>query len=551
MEFKKKKTYLNTLSLDQLLLGKRLIHLGIIIFLMTISTLSYSDSIESEVLKIGVLSFEEKEDTIQKWTPLIEYLGQTLPKYEFKLIPLYYEEMNKAVYDSEIDFVLTNPGHFIELRTASNISRAIATLIELDNGIPQSEFGGVIFTRGDNNSIDSLADIKGKRISAVSKSSLGGYQASAYELVKVGISLEKDVEFIYTGMPHKNAIESVLSASSDVGFVRTGVIEGLVAEGSIDLDDLKIINLTKKDGFTDYLSTELYPEWPFSVLSHIDMDIYREVAFALLMLEFGSEEASAMDIYGFNIPSSYLVVEEMMRELRLPPFDKSSKLTLEEVWNSYRIYMVLFLLALVVAVTVAILKIITGREIRRKNRELQKLTDELNEVSIRDSLTKVYNRRYFEMFFKEKVSLARRSNSYIGLLLIDVDLFKYVNDTYGHAMGDEVLKKIASTISEQLMRATDFVIRYGGDEFVVLLYDTDMEGTVEVANKIHNAVGSISLHCKALKRDVSVTVSIGGVSLSPKSDECCEEILEKADEAMYRAKDRGRNQINVIDMGIE
>lgn len=327
---------------------------------------------KEEPLKIGVLSFNEKNDTLEKWTPLADYLSVSLDRYTFVVIPLFYEEMDQAVLDGKLDFIFTNPGHFVELKTKHHLSGAIATLIEKDGKSIQYKFGGVIFTKSTNDLIGSLNDLKGKTISAVSKNSLGGYQAQAFELYKENFDLNNDVSFIFTGMPHSNAVQKVLNGEVDAGFVRTGVLEKMALEGHINLEDLKIIQSHVYPNFNYLISTALYPEWPFAAASHVDTNTSRTVASRLLMLAPDDKHAQNIGIHGFNIPSNYLGVEEMMRALRLYPFDQDVSMTLEQVWDRYRFYIVGAVIAMILLLTGLMFKSYSERKIKKINRRLNK-----------------------------------------------------------------------------------------------------------------------------------------------------------------------------------
>lgn len=158
----------------------------------------------------------------------------------------------------------------------------------------------------------------------------------------------------------------------------------------------------------------------------------------------------------------------------------------------------------------------------------------------RDALTGVKNRTTFDDSLGREISLAQRHNYGFSMLLIDIDFFKKVNDVYGHKVGDEALKNIASTIQKSL-RATDLVYRYGGEEFVVLIGNTDFKHSYMIADRILKSVREINMQIEDDKLDLSV--SIGMASL--KTDDSGESLFNRADAAMYSAKNDGRDQINV------
>jgi diguanylate cyclase (GGDEF)-like protein len=193
----------------------------------------------------------------------------------------------------------------------------------------------------------------------------------------------------------------------------------------------------------------------------------------------------------------------------------------------------------------------TSRILEQKNRDLEyanarlgEANAELERLSIRDSLTGLFNRRYFDSRVQEEWLRARRSNQPLALLMIDVDHFKRFNDTYGHVVGDQVLSAAARIFEEVVARKTDFVARYGGGEFVVLLYDTSNLGAEAIAERIRQAVARVPLVAGAGE----VTVSIGYCATVPTGDHEAEMLLRCADTALYRAKRNGRNRVEEGDL---
>lgn len=272
---------------------------------------------------------------MQRWQPLADYLSRMLHGDQVQLKVLNYPELNTAVSHYEIDFVLTNPAHYIELRQNYAMSGALATLIEDERGIPLSAFGGVIFTLSNRSELNDLHNLDDKRIAFVNRQSLGGYQMQALEMLHAGVSLSDTVHDVQTGMPHDKVISAVLSGQADAGFVRTGVIEHLIQDGKLEPNRLKVLGSRTEQGFPLMLSTPLYPEWPFIVLPNVDSVVSRRVASALFAVEDGSSLARALKLHGFTIPADYAPVENLMRELKVPPFDAQQRISWQDVWRNY------------------------------------------------------------------------------------------------------------------------------------------------------------------------------------------------------------------------
>jgi diguanylate cyclase (GGDEF)-like protein len=182
-------------------------------------------------------------------------------------------------------------------------------------------------------------------------------------------------------------------------------------------------------------------------------------------------------------------------------------------------------------------------ELSRLNHRLVEANTQLAESVMRDGLTGAFNRRYFSEQFPREVRRAKRESNELSLLIIDVDHFKNFNDLHGHQQGDECLITVVTAIQDVAGRPGDFVARYGGEEFVVLLPQTDISGARLLAEKIRCKVAALNF----ISEDRSahaVTVSIGLETLSPASYSCSpEELLKRADQALYRAKHQGRNAV--------
>jgi diguanylate cyclase (GGDEF)-like protein len=169
---------------------------------------------------------------------------------------------------------------------------------------------------------------------------------------------------------------------------------------------------------------------------------------------------------------------------------------------------------------------------------------ELNKLlSLTDPLTKLYNRRFLEEYFDRQVAEANRRQKPFVVIFLDIDQFKLVNDTYGHETGDKVLATIARTIRKSL-RQVDLMVRYGGEEFIIVLPDTDIEGGITVAEKIRQTTAATRIELET-GETIFLTVSLGVTSYPPDSNLNVEEIIQRADEAMYQAKLMGKNQVVV------
>lgn len=181
----------------------------------------------------------------------------------------------------------------------------------------------------------------------------------------------------------------------------------------------------------------------------------------------------------------------------------------------------------------------------RTHLTLKRQTDLLRRLTLSDGLTGIGNRRCFDEQYQREWRRCQRNQRSLSLMLIDVDHFKLYNDHYGHQAGDEALQRFGDLLSQTIQRSSDLAARYGGEEFVVLLSETDAEHAFVVARKIHRALADVAIPHQVSPTANTITVSIGLASLVPDADLAPESLLERADQALYRAKHSGRNRTEI------
>lgn len=180
---------------------------------------------------------------------------------------------------------------------------------------------------------------------------------------------------------------------------------------------------------------------------------------------------------------------------------------------------------------------------KRIEMALQKANEELQRLAALDDLTQIANRRRFDNRLIQEWRRAWRESKPLALLICDIDYFKKYNDTYGHLKGDDALHVVAQTISEMLKRPMDLVARFGGEEFAVILPNTNIKGAMRVANELKSAIGNLKIDHRASDAADHVTLSFGVAALIPTADTQPKTLIEAADKALYKAKAIGRNAI--------
>lgn len=188
--------------------------------------------------------------------------------------------------------------------------------------------------------------------------------------------------------------------------------------------------------------------------------------------------------------------------------------------------------------------------LKRRVQELTELranNNRLQDLSIKDSLTGISNRRHFDQFIETSFKNSIRLGKPLSLIMIDIDHFKLYNDNYGHQKGDDCIIRVATTMALSVKRPMDLVARYGGEEFAVVLNETDKSGAMIVAQKIRNDINELSLPHGYSYIAPHITLSLGVATIIPSQSYSIKEFINRADKALYKAKKRGRNIVVSYD----
>lgn len=190
---------------------------------------------------------------------------------------------------------------------------------------------------------------------------------------------------------------------------------------------------------------------------------------------------------------------------------------------------------------------IANQELQKRMTEVEKLKDELREQALHDSLTGLPNRRHLDEILPHEILRAERNKDNLSIIFADVDHFKVINDTYGHPVGDQILVEVAQLLQQELRRS-DYIYRYGGDEFVLVLLGSNIESSRKRAEQIREKCAKIVVNDEG--NHLGVTMSFG-IASYPVHGKNLEDIIMKADQALYDAKRLGRNQVRVWESNSE
>ena len=194
-------------------------------------------------------------------------------------------------------------------------------------------------------------------------------------------------------------------------------------------------------------------------------------------------------------------------------------------------------------------RIKTGIRILELEHSLKKATEEIRLLSITDPLTGCFNRGYLNERFPQELNRAARYSHPLSVVLADIDHFKIVNDTYGHQVGDVVLKAFAQCIDEQVRKKIDWVVRYGGEEFLIILPETRNLGAYSMAERLRKAVAGMKI--RAGDVSINITASFGGACVAFENKNAFDITMDKlvglADQKLYESKDKGRDQVCICE----
>ncbi|MDP2143513.1 MAG: EAL domain-containing protein [Gallionella sp.] len=331
-------------------------------------------SVQDRHIRIGVTSFRTTEQTLKQWQPTADYLSRAIPHYRFSIVPLYLDDLASAVREGKVEFVLTNPEQYVVLRSDYSLA-ALATLMNASGGRPVSQFGGVIFTRAERSDIEALGDLEGKTLAAVHDRSFAAYLVQRWTLFTHGIDIAGSSGLRFVGLPQDKVVSEVLSGKADAGFVRTGVLEAMVAENKLSPSEFKVLNRQQSGIFPQLLSTELYPEWPLSSMRNVPDELIKAVAQALFDLKPEDAAARSGKYYGFMPPGDYSSVEAVMLKLRALP-NRNADFNWRDIYQKY-------FLAVSAGLIVLFLGILAGAiYLWRNNRYLRRVNAERDKLAL-------------------------------------------------------------------------------------------------------------------------------------------------------------------------
>ena len=504
---------------------------------ITTNKLQSQELSELKEIKIGILSKRGAMKVHYHWSETAQYLQQKIPEYQFKIVPLKFDDILNAIETKKIDLLLTNSAMFVDLSFTHQLY-PLATVKRKILGQAFTEFGSVVFTRTERDGLNWLTDLAEQDVGAVNEHSLGGWIAALRELDSIGSKVEdfNSLEFLGT---HDAVVYAVENRSVDVGIVRTDTLERMAEEGKIILSTFKILkNSTTKIkpknndlNFPFFISSQLYPEWPIVSLEHVPDTLSDNISSALIIMSKDSKAASQANIMGWTIPKNYHEIRLAFKQLNLSFYKQKNELSLQMLFNKYWLALI-FILS---AITLFILLI---RYIFSLKNTAQQYKDKALNLRQYDPLTKLPNRRYFFEKVNRHLFIALREHRKCILLIIHLEKLDNVSQRFGYHITDRIIQR-ASIRVLRILSHNNFMGKLSDRNFVVLLSDEYSVNHVE--SLLQEIINEISL---AFVTKNGFNVEIGcciGASTYPNQATTLKILLKKSNDALLKAKKRGPN----------
>lgn len=280
-----------------------------------LGTQSQPTDTNPDPIDVGVLAVLDGEDTRKQWQPLLEGLSQALPHRQLRFHPLAPLDMERQLGAARLDFVITNPGHYVVMEARHGATR-IATQTAAEGGDPAHAVGSAVVMRANASVPPTLRDLAGLRVAAVAEDAFGGYQLVAAQWMREGLDAESgDIQPLFTGYPMTRVLDALLQGQADAAILRTCLLERWIQQGSLQADVLTVVGAQTDGRLPCKSSTPLYPGWAFAASSKVSQDLAREVALALLTLPPDAQGTR------WSVPADYQRVHDVLRILEVEPYD--------------------------------------------------------------------------------------------------------------------------------------------------------------------------------------------------------------------------------------
>lgn len=290
------------------------------LFIFALLVYLLATAAQAREVKIAVLAFQGSERAAKDFEPTVAHLGRTLREHHFTMVPLDLAGISKAVEARSIDFVITNPGEYVDLESRFGVTR-LATLESRDHAVPTDTVGSTVIVPNRPGHAATFADLAGLRLAVVATDAFGGWQIIWREMDEVGIATSKLAGLVETGVPMEKVLAAIRSGQADAGVLRTCLLEDEIADGRVNPDEFAVVAERVVPGFPCRLSSRLYPDWPIARLAGTSPDLAKAVTASLLTMK-------PVEGRAWTAPQDYTSVHALFRQLRIGPYEYLARSTL-------------------------------------------------------------------------------------------------------------------------------------------------------------------------------------------------------------------------------
>lgn len=351
------------------------------------------------VVRVAVLSVVEDDLTQRDWAPLQQGLAQALPARRFEFLPLTPQQIDAAVAEASVDYVVTNPGHYVALEARFGVTR-LATQNADEGEDAAHAVGSAVVMRADAAPLEGLQALRGRRVASVGPDAFGGHRVVAAEWLKLGLDAESgQLQMLHTGYPMTRVVDAVLAGQADAGILRTCLLEQLERSGRLLPGRLRVVGELPRGSLDCRRSTPLYPGWAFAASAGAPRPLTRELLLALLQLQSPSGSTR------WSAPADYQRVHEVLRALQAPPYQYLR----ETGWQSLaRRYWFVPALLLLIGLLHAAYTWRVENQVRRRTAELTRTLQE------RDRLARQLERDHEALDHLSRLSILGELSATLG-----------------------------------------------------------------------------------------------------------------------------------------
>lgn len=278
-------------------------------------------TVQAREVRIAVLAYQGSERAAQDFEPTIAHLNKSLSGDRFEMLPLDPVGIEKAVATHSVDFVLTNPGYYVELESTAGVTR-LATLESRDHAVPTDTVGSTVITPNRPGHPAQWADLVGRRLAVVADDAFGGWRLVWREMDDARVEPSQLEALVQTGFPMAQVIVALREGRADAGVLRACLLEEEIASGHVRADEFAVVAEKKGTAFPCRLSSRLYPDWPFARLAGTSPDLAKAVTASLLSM-------APVEGRAWTAPQDYSSVHALFRQLKIGPYEHLAHATVE------------------------------------------------------------------------------------------------------------------------------------------------------------------------------------------------------------------------------